>query len=233
MRHKMIAPYDRIVRPVCLLRKVPCNDKVSAGVSRYAFRMKRYGMGQASNMLEILLSNLDTGHKIREGLAVVYWPRVAGEQVAAASQAEEVRNGVLMVRTKGSVWSQELSLMKHRLLPELNRLCGKPVIKDITFRSTGLPSDEDETEDDAPTPADLEELLLTDEDRAALDADLAAIEGLPDDDVRRRLEAILERQHRLRRWRLDHGWRPCDGCRTLHRGPDALCTVCLAARHIP
>ncbi len=195
--------------------------------------MKRYGMGQASDMLEMLLDKLDSGGKIREGLAVVYWPRVVGEQVAAASQAEEVRDGVLIVRTKGSVWSQEISLMKHRLVPELNRLCGKAVIKDIKFRATGLADDEGDAADDGPTSDDLDAVELTDEDRASLAAELEAVSALPEAKVRAKLTSILERQYRLRRWRLDHGWAPCEGCRVLHPGPGELCTVCLAARHVP
>lgn len=195
--------------------------------------MKRQGMGRASDRFEALLNSLDTGGKIREGLAVVYWPRVVGEQVAAASRAEEVRDGVLMVRTKGAVWSQEISLMKHRLLPDLNRLCGRQVIKDIKFLATGLPADGGDPEPAGPTPAEIEQVQLTAEDMASLDADLAAVEALPDAEARPRLAAILQRQHRLRRWRLDHGWVLCEGCKTLHVGPGPLCTVCLAARHNP
>jgi predicted nucleic acid-binding Zn ribbon protein len=189
--------------------------------------MKRWGMGPTGGLMQTLLDNLEVGGKIRENLAIAYWPRVVGPTVAAASHAEEVRDGVLIVRTKGAAWSQELSLLKGRILPELNRMIGRPVIKDIRFH-IGLPSPEAPQEPQGPTEADLEAVTLTPEDLAALDAEMAALTAVPDRNLRATLQAIIERQHRVNRWRLEHGWRVCPGCDTLFNGDGERCTVCLA-----
>jgi predicted nucleic acid-binding Zn ribbon protein len=78
---------------------------------------------------------MESGTKLRESLALAYWAEVVGEQAAAASQAETIRDGILFVRTKSSVWSHELTFLKAHILAELNRRIGRPVIKDIIYRA--------------------------------------------------------------------------------------------------
>jgi len=187
-------------------------------------------MGQAGGAMHALLDRMEGGGKVRESLALAYWPRVVGPHVASASHAEEVRDGILLVRTKGSVWSQEISLLKHRILSELNRLCGKPVIKDIRFRASGVPPAEEDESEHGPTDEELAALRFTPEELAELQHARAEIATVPDKRMRRPLLRIAERRHRLRRWRLDHGWRVCSGCDVLHDGPGDLCTVCEAER---
>lgn len=195
--------------------------------------MKRTGMGQMGGVMQALLDSMEAGNRVRESLALAYWSRVVGPIVAAASHAEEVRDGILFVRTKGSVWSQEISLMKHQILPQLNRLCGKPVIKDIRFRAGGLKPHSSPDETAHPTADELAAVQLSPEDTTAMEADCQAVAQLPDADVRQTTLRILERQYRLRRWRLDHGWKPCTVCGALHAGSEPVCTVCVAESQRP
>jgi predicted nucleic acid-binding Zn ribbon protein len=176
-----------------------------------------------------LLEGLEFGGRIRENLAIAYWPMAVGPVVAGKSRAEEVRNGVLVVRTAGSTWSQEISLLKYRILPELNRLCGAAVIKDLCFRAIGVPTDTSQDKTDTPTEEELKRVVLGDDEQACLQADLEQATGIPDQDIREAVVGLTSRGYRLRRWRLQHGWVQCPDCRGLFPGADAACTVCLAA----
>lgn len=191
--------------------------------------MRPNAPGRASATLNALLDSLDFGGRIRENLAIAYWPRVVGPVVARASRAEEVRNGILLIRTKGSVWSQEISLLKHRILPDLNELCGRGVIKDLRFRAGGLPPEGPDETAAGPTEAELKSLTLSDEDRAALSSDLRATALIGDEAIRGAVARLLERGYRLRRWRLEHGWTVCPECLGLFAGGGPVCTVCAAS----
>src|SRR5579862_6284348 len=93
------------------------------------------GGNPLASVLESVINPMESASKIHESLALAYWPRVAGAQAAAATQADQVRDGVLIVRTKSSVWSHELTLHKPRLLQGLNRLLGGRYITDLLFRA--------------------------------------------------------------------------------------------------
>lgn len=195
--------------------------------------MNRLGMGRAGSVMQALLDSMEGGGKIRESLAMAYWPRAAGPQVAAASHAEEVRDGILYVRTKGSVWSQEINLLKHQILAQLNHLCGKPVIKDIRFRAGGLKPAASASETGFPPADEIAAVRLSEEDAAAMAADLEAAGKLEDPGLRRATLQIIERQYRVRRWRLNRGWKPCARCGALHGGDQPICTVCRAEEDRP
>src|SRR5690348_9072138 len=100
--------------------------------------MRRRARGGVGEALAGLLGSLESATAVRESLALAYWERVVGPQAAAATEPESVRDGVLFVRTKSSVWSHELTFLKAHILTELNRRIGRPVIKEIIFRAQGV-----------------------------------------------------------------------------------------------
>jgi predicted nucleic acid-binding Zn ribbon protein len=185
-------------------------------------------MGPTAGILDGLLDAMESGARIRESMALAFWPRAVGPHVASASHAEEVRDGVLIVRTKGSTWSHEISLLKYRILPELNRLCGRQVVRDIRFLAGGLPERGTVTEDARPTEEDLRAVRFSQSETDAMRASREAVAAIPDRATRATILRVMDRRHRLLRWRLDHGWRPCAGCGSVHDGPGAFCTVCEA-----
>lgn len=179
-----------------------------------------------SGVLKSAIEPMPGAGKIRESLALAYWRRVAGPQAAAATQSECVRDGVLFVRTKSSVWSHELMLYKARLLQGLNRLLGGNVIHDIVFRAQGVPPPEPEPEPESPTLEDLDLVILTPEERIELRARLEALISIPDDRVRHGIAVRLSHEAKLRHWRLERGWKVCRRCDALHKTDPPLCPIC-------
>jgi hypothetical protein len=47
------------------------------------------------------------------------WRRAIGERIAARSQPEQLRDGVLTLRVASSVWAQELSLLSSTIIERL------------------------------------------------------------------------------------------------------------------
>src|SRR5207302_8947113 len=71
---------------------------------------------------------------LREASAVVLWAEVVGEQIAAATEAERVRDGVLYVVARSHTWAFELTFHRDPIMKGLNARLGRNTIKEIRFR---------------------------------------------------------------------------------------------------
>ena len=86
-----------------------------------------------SDVLAAVVRDLGLGKKLSQQRAVLDWAGVVGERVAAHARALRVDGDLLFVGVDSSVWAQELSLMKRRILRELNGRLGEDAIKDVRF----------------------------------------------------------------------------------------------------
>lgn len=80
-----------------------------------------------------LIRGLGFEKKLKEQRAVVEWSNIVGDRVAAHAQAVRVDRGRLLVEVDSSVWAQELSLMRRKILREVNERIGREAIETIHF----------------------------------------------------------------------------------------------------
>ncbi len=172
---------------------------------------------------------MESAGRIRENLAIGFWAAAVGEQAAAASRAESVREGVLTVRTKSSTWSHELSLYKHRILATLNQQLGGCVIRDIVFKAKGMPA-KPAPEPDAPTLEELQLVVLESAEKAELRRRLESLFGVENEHARLSLAQRTTLDMKLRHWQIAHGWKLCPKCQTTHKTNFALCPICRLCR---
>jgi predicted nucleic acid-binding Zn ribbon protein len=85
------------------------------------------------NVLSQVVRDLGLGKKLNEQRAVVEWSDVVGARVAEHSRAMRVDAGRLFIEVDSSVWAQELSLMRHSILREMDARIGKGVIETVHF----------------------------------------------------------------------------------------------------
>jgi predicted nucleic acid-binding Zn ribbon protein len=183
-----------------------------------------------ASVLTQAISRMESAGQIRESLALAYWPRVAGPQAAAATEVESVRDGVLFVRTKSSVWSHELTLHKARLLTGLNRMLGGKVIQEIIFRARGVTKTEAPVEPDTPSVEELAAVVLERTEKAELRARLQELISVEDDHARKTIATRLVLDAKLRHWRLERGWHVCHRCSAVHKTDFRLCPICRLCR---
>ena len=179
-----------------------------------------------AGLLQNVIGGMDAGTKIHESLALAYWPKAVGAQAAAATEADTVRDGVLFIRTKSSVWSHELTLHKPRLLLNLNRMMGGKVIHDIIFRAQGLSRPAASSEKDMPDPDELAAVTLESDEKAELRARLRQLISISDDRIRHVIATRLTNDAKLRHWRLERGWILCPRCSAAYKTDHALCPIC-------
>ena len=86
------------------------------------------------SILPKVLENLGIKKGVEAHKSLVFWDKVVGKQIAKHTKPISVRKGTLFVKVEGSVWANELSLLKKKIINKLNKLMGYESIKDIVFK---------------------------------------------------------------------------------------------------
>lgn len=192
--------------------------------------MRKAQTAPAGAALNDLLATLDSGRRILENMAVAYWPEVVGPRAAAATEADHVRDGVLLVRTRSSSWSQELSFLRETIVTRLNERIGRPVIRELRFTTRGVAPRPRKTEAVQPVGDDLDRLDLPPDLARELQRGISETESIADERLRQAVVRAMSRDLRARWWRLQHGWKECPRCRGIYRAPGSICPICASSR---
>ena len=191
-------------------------------------RTREYRVAEA---MTSAMRELPSSGKIAESLAFAYWERVVGPQMSAATEPERISDGIMIVRTKSSVWSHEMNVMKAHLITELNKAIGRPVIKEIIFRAHGIKRKKDAASSSKqPTEQELKLLRLPAGDQAALQTELDKLDSIPEESIRNAISRRIVRERKLKWWRLQNGWKPCTSCSAPHDTDGRLCPICRLSR---
>ena len=190
------------------------------------------GMAPGFSAVNSFLQSQELASMLRPHLAKVHWEGVVGPQVAGVTQVEAVRDGVLFVRVKNSVWANELTLLKEDMLRRLNSKLGGRILTDIHFKASGLARDKKKPAViSAPTPteADLARIVLSEEVRARVEV---ALIGITEEALRGRIRAVMLHAACTDEWKRRRGWFPCPRCAALAPPADtpetSLCALCRA-----
>jgi predicted nucleic acid-binding Zn ribbon protein len=192
--------------------------------------LARGGSSPIATALQQTIARMDSAGQIRQSLALAYWPRVVGPQAAEATQVETVRDGVLFVKTRSSVWSHELTLHKSRLLLGLNQMLGGNIIHEIIFRAKGVKKGQEKHVEETPSPEEMALVVLEPEEKLELRSRMERLIHVGDDHTREVLARRMMLDARVRHWRLEHGWRVCVRCSAAHHTEHTLCPICRLCR---
>ena len=80
-------------------------------------------------------SPLNDGLERQEVLSC--WPEVVGTEIARHSRAVSLQDGLLLVQVDGSVWAQELALLRNRIVSAFAERLGDGAVREIRFHSGG------------------------------------------------------------------------------------------------
>ena len=188
--------------------------------------MRRQRSSNVAAAVDRLIGGMDSSARIRENLALAFWDKVVGAQAAAATEAESVKEGVLFVRTKSSVWSHELTFLKATILTKLNQRIGKPVIREIVFRAQGVSKTAGADVVLQPSEEELAAVVLTPEEQKNLEGELRRVSHLREEGIRSSVRRRVIREFRLNHWRREHGWNACSRCGAVHPLAESLCPLC-------
>src|SRR4051794_25882811 len=105
-----------------------------------AMRRSRAGLTSLGSAMDDTLKRLQLTGRTRELQAMLVWAEVVGPQIAAVTEPDAVREGVLHVVTRTSTWASELTFHKQSILKGINARLGKGTLRDLRFRQGALTS---------------------------------------------------------------------------------------------
>lgn len=142
------------------------------------------------------------------------WPELVGEDVARNSHPQRLLEGTLLIVTRSSAWSQELTFLAERIIAAAAARLPNAGIERVRFRVGKLPAQQPAGKARA-------------SERRVAAGEAPAASATPQEALGRLRAGVTRRQ----RAKLDAGWNPCTGCGALV-APDgaALCIACVNAR---
>ncbi|HEY3332045.1 MAG TPA: DUF721 domain-containing protein [Capsulimonadaceae bacterium] len=199
--------------------------------------LKRGGYIQRfGDALESTLRENELKEPLRPRTALAIWADVVGPDIAAATTPETVREGVLFVRVRSNVWSNELTFYKSDILTRLNKRLGGTPLRDIHFKTTG-PKHAPVVPESPPKVGPSDDELRSVHPEGHL-VDIARRRSLiQDTDADIRLRTTASRIARTMEWKRQHGWIECVRCKALYE-PEAtgktpeLCPLCRTLRRV-
>ena len=151
---------------------------------------------RAGDLLKGLLSGLGIDERLHQYQALLVWDDVVGPQIAARTKPEKIRDGVLEVCVDQPTWMQQLQLLKPQILAKLNSRLGDAPLREIFLKRGRV----ERTAKGTPPPVgpNWRSATLSADEETALDA---MLQKVGDEQLRRRMKALLEKQSRLNRAR--------------------------------
>ncbi len=137
------------------------------------------GINRLGGLLNASLDDLGIRNKIIEQQTISRWAEVVGPNIAGASMADKIHEGVLFVCCKSSTWANELSYHKEHIKKKLNAAAGKTVVKDIRFTARGYRKKVESLRDEGNRPVGLDKIEL-DEKSSRVIEKLASIAPSPE-----------------------------------------------------
>jgi hypothetical protein len=183
------------------------------------------GFRPLGGVLNAEARRLKLDSSLREASAVVLWPEVVGEQIAAATEAERVVDGVLHVVARSHTWAFELTFHRDQILKGLNARLGRNTITEIRFRPGILrtPGALPAPPEPVPAPEELAALSLDAPETVSIEEE-AARAGDPE--LQAVVRRLLTNERKREKWRRAQGYRECCGCGALYADGGELCPAC-------
>ncbi len=143
-------------------------------------------------VLDATLKGLGLEVKLRENEVSALWSEVVGPKISEHAQPIRVRGGRLFVGVEDSVWLHQLSLLREKIVRELNQRAGRTVLKDIVLKvaEISLVPDQDKGKEEMPPPIP-EDLIPRDREKVR-----ALLSSIPEEDMREVVGRILIRHFR-------------------------------------
>jgi predicted nucleic acid-binding Zn ribbon protein len=184
---------------------------------------------KAETILEDLIRRFGMEGKLQEARLDRVWPQVVGPAIAAATRPVRVKNGVLLVQVKSSAWVQELNFRRRDILNRLASYLPSVRLRHIDFRTSWQPEAAAPEEEEAPpgpplpTLHELESMALQPAEQEQIETVVA---HLSDEEMRETLRRTMTHDLQSRKWRIQHGWKPCPRCQAIFYGDEERCPIC-------
>ncbi len=88
-------------------------------------------MEHVGNALQSFLRGASLEKPVRRWQTVLAWPQIVGDEIAAHSEAIELKGGTLWIAVPSSSWRQHILYLKPQILQALARNFAQVPVRDI------------------------------------------------------------------------------------------------------
>lgn len=88
-----------------------------------------------------ILAGVPGGEKIKEGLALYFWPKVIGKELAAKTRAVRIKDGTLWVVSPDPVLVQNLTFYKKQIIKKYVKVMGLMVVRSVRIITGEIPEE--------------------------------------------------------------------------------------------
>ena len=95
---------------------------------------------RASESIEGLLSDFDWLGKVEREALFLDWPRIVGEESAAASKPVDLSGGTLTIQCRSTAWATQLRILSDQILARIQEQYPEQAVKFLKFVGPAAPS---------------------------------------------------------------------------------------------
>ena len=154
-----------------------------------------------------------------------HWPQIVGNAIAANVEAVRIVKRTLWLYSYDATWRNQIQMMQLDVLQKVNNFAGEALVSELRFARSGR--EKMQLRDEPMEALDYRTLLpkvnLTDEEIAAVRAEVAAVE---DDTLRDHLFRVSLKQAKLQHLLKSLGYHPCEDCGSLTEPERTRCELC-------
>ena len=107
----------------------------ASGWITWEIRMPADGIRKLDRVLTEVLPRSALAPGLREQDALSAWPDIVGPAIAGHSTAIALAQGVLLIAVDSSVWAQELSMLRPKILAAFDERLGPGHVRNLRFQS--------------------------------------------------------------------------------------------------
>jgi len=94
-------------------------------------KKNRYNTKTLAQIYQEVIKEWDGYGRLKEGLALYYWPRVAGKDLQGKTEAYRVKGGILWIKCKDPSLSYNLNFFKRQILKKYSKILGAGIIRSV------------------------------------------------------------------------------------------------------
>ena len=133
---------------------------------------------------------------VHERQAAVIWKDIVGEKTAAVTSIDQVRDGIVYVTCRDSMWAQQLHFLRPLIIEKLNERLGEGVIREVRLSGRGFSPKAKREEQAGSSKKKIEGRLIDEKD---IDEIEKAAGVIKDEELARRVIKGLKASRELRK----------------------------------
>ncbi len=146
-------------------------------------------MEKIKNILVDTLKKKKLFTRINEKLVIVHWKEIVGDELIKYTNPSYIKNGILFIDVKNSMWAHHLTFLKRDIIDKINRKIKKNAVKDLRFRCGNLsPNNCLSDGDTEEVNINQENISITEHEKTLIDSYVSEI---PDDTIKTLMREII------------------------------------------